>query len=99
MQCQICFKMFSSREHRDRHKRTVHADVPILHYCLKCGKCYKRKDTLRRHVASGACKPAAETVGPTPEDTSLEQLITEYVEQPEATSPPLPSFLDWDSWL
>lgn len=53
--CVICNKSFITARRLRRHKKSVHERYSVKRNCKTCDKHFGRSDTMRRHIASGAC--------------------------------------------
>ncbi|KAJ5875287.1 uncharacterized protein N7473_012634 [Penicillium subrubescens] len=70
LECNVCGKRYTKREHLQRHERIHSGDKPFT--CPVCGRCFARQDVLNRHarVHRGDFHPGM-GAGDTPEDVAI----------------------------
>ncbi|KAK6826916.1 hypothetical protein RU639_004424 [Aspergillus parasiticus] len=83
LECNVCGKRYTKREHLQRHERIHSGDKPFT--CSVCGRCFARQDVLNRHarVHQGDSHPGIGT-GDTPEDVAISPLSLQ--QQPREAS-------------
>lgn len=58
--CTLCARCFVTGTRLRRHVRAVHEARPALLACGDCDQRFGRRDSVRRHKKSGACKRRAD---------------------------------------